>query len=399
MAFLQNGSWVPDQPMNAQGNMQGMRPMQPAGNPQIAPQLSQAQMMPQMPIYGSGGQIPTSFSYHGGGGSGGGPVVSGHSGMSPSQSIGQSQASMPSPQQQMTATQASFNPPQMPEFPQQFVQQAPVQSQMQQVAHNPQAVQNFLQSLGQNKSQTNAWQNPAGMQGQGPQAGFRGFQQNGVPMYQQQAAQFQAQNSQLGSYANQASGGNQVTPGGTGGVAGQPQFNVPSNPTHALHYNPAQYQGPRTYEAPRVVNKEGSYAPTQKQQDIENYGKSGRQGESGPNNSDWGAYSDVNVKQNIESGDAQLQDFLNSLNAYSYEYIDPKYGEGRRISPMAQEIEKTPLGKAAISTSPEGYKMVDYGKLGGTMLASLALLNHKYEELESKLKKSIMAGLKSKGKN
>ena len=33
-----------------------------------------------------------------------------------------------------------------------------------------------------------------------------------------------------------------------------------------------------------------------------------------------------------------------------------------------KEIEKTPLGKAAISTNDEGYKIVDYGKLGGTML-------------------------------
>ncbi len=61
---------------------------------------------------------------------------------------------------------------------------------------------------------------------------------------------------------------------------------------------------------------------------------------------------------------------------------------------MAQEIEKTPLGKAAISTNDEGYKIVDYGKLGGTMLASLAMLNHKYNELEESIKK----GLKSKGK-
>ncbi len=68
---------------------------------------------------------------------------------------------------------------------------------------------------------------------------------------------------------------------------------------------------------------------------------------------------------------------------------------------MAQEIEKSPLGKAAISTNKEGYKIVDYGKLGGTMLASLAMLNHEKNDMRNELdelKASIMAGLKNKGK-
>lgn len=119
----------------------------------------------------------------------------------------------------------------------------------------------------------------------------------------------------------------------------------------------------------------------------------GQSGQGGPL-----ALSDENAKTKIKTGDEELQEFLNALNVYSYEYKDPANGEGRRISPMAQEIESTALGKAAISTNAQGYKQVDYGKLAGTQLAALALLNHKYNILEAKIKTNIANKFK-KGKN
>ena len=247
------------------------------------------------------------------------------------------------------------------------------QSVMQSVNNaNPQSVQNFLQALNQSPqaSQSNAWQNPAGTQGQGPQAGFQGFQQNGS--YQpQQPTQWQGYSQQpqqqLGSYANQAHGGYNVSQQSSGGVQAGGKGGV---------------QGQLPYNTPGSESMSPMYGQNLKAE-IDN----------GLN-----AASDINSKQNIQSGEAELQDFLNNLNAYSYEYKDPKYGEGRRISPMAQEIEKSPLGAQAISTNEEGYKIVDYGKLMGTQLAALALLNHKYNNLEQQLNKAVLEGLKTKGK-
>jgi hypothetical protein len=80
---------------------------------------------------------------------------------------------------------------------------------------------------------------------------------------------------------------------------------------------------------------------------------------------------------------------LDKTHAYSYEY-KPEYkdkpgaGEGRYVSPMAQDLEKSELGKSAVKTGPDGIKVVDYGKLGGTMVASLAYLNDRLNEIEGK---------------
>lgn len=69
------------------------------------------------------------------------------------------------------------------------------------------------------------------------------------------------------------------------------------------------------------------------------------------------AFSDISLKTNIE-----YEGTKNNLQLYSFEYINNKYGKGRYIGVMAQDIEKT--HPEAVSISPEGYKMVDYSKLG-----------------------------------
>jgi len=70
-----------------------------------------------------------------------------------------------------------------------------------------------------------------------------------------------------------------------------------------------------------------------------------------------GTPSDISLKTNIE-----YEGTKNNLQLYSFEYINNKYGKGRYIGVMAQDIEKT--HPEAVSISPEGYKMVDYSKLG-----------------------------------
>jgi hypothetical protein len=97
------------------------------------------------------------------------------------------------------------------------------------------------------------------------------------------------------------------------------------------------------------------------------------------------AASDQTLKTDIKSGDAKVKEFLNAISAHDYKYKDSKHGEGRFVSPMAQEIEKSELGKVGVVNTPEG-KMVNYGHLAGTMLAAQGHLNKRLSDLEKALK-------------
>lgn len=93
-----------------------------------------------------------------------------------------------------------------------------------------------------------------------------------------------------------------------------------------------------------------------------------------------GGMSDRTVKKNIEPAEADVIEFLSQLGAHSYEYKNPKHGAGRYVSPMAQELEKTKLGKSMVVETPEG-KMVDYARGFGVMLSAMAVLARKLEKL------------------
>ena len=95
--------------------------------------------------------------------------------------------------------------------------------------------------------------------------------------------------------------------------------------------------------------------------------------------------SDENKKENIRDGEKQLQNFIEAISAKAYEYKDSKDGEGIHVSPMAQDLEKSTIGKSMVVDTPEG-KMVDYGKGFGAMLASQAMMNERMESIEKALK-------------
>jgi hypothetical protein len=102
------------------------------------------------------------------------------------------------------------------------------------------------------------------------------------------------------------------------------------------------------------------------------------------------AASDEKSKTKKGEGGDNVKSFLDAIKANSYEYKD-KFkdsamgGEGTFVSPMAQELEKTELGKSMVIDTPEG-KVVDYGKGFGAMLASQAMLNDRLKKLESRKK-------------
>jgi hypothetical protein len=89
--------------------------------------------------------------------------------------------------------------------------------------------------------------------------------------------------------------------------------------------------------------------------------------------------SDVRVKENISPLDSA--EFLKHLDGYEYDYKDPeKHGEGPQVGIMAQDLEK--VFPQAVMTDEEGVKRVDHSKLTGPMLAALADMNKRLEDVE-----------------
>jgi hypothetical protein len=74
---------------------------------------------------------------------------------------------------------------------------------------------------------------------------------------------------------------------------------------------------------------------------------------------------------------------LDALAASKYKYKDPeRFGEGQQYGVMAQDLEKTPVGRSFVETAPDGSKMVDYGKGFGAVLAAQQMLHERIKSLE-----------------
>lgn len=102
-----------------------------------------------------------------------------------------------------------------------------------------------------------------------------------------------------------------------------------------------------------------------------------------------GAKSDKNVKENIKKVDfkgieGDLKNLLDKLESYQYNYKDEDKSE-KNIGVMAQDLEKSPLGKKFVK-EVDGVKMVDYGKMAGTQLAAIANINKRLSKIEDKKK-------------
>lgn len=73
------------------------------------------------------------------------------------------------------------------------------------------------------------------------------------------------------------------------------------------------------------------------------------------------AMSDRNAKRDI----VRIGDHPLGIGLYLFEYkpaFRERWGHGRRLGVMADEVER--VLPEAISTLPDGYKVVDYGMLG-----------------------------------
>lgn len=99
------------------------------------------------------------------------------------------------------------------------------------------------------------------------------------------------------------------------------------------------------------------------------------------------AKSDERVKKNIHKEDARVDDFLRQLVPSSFEYKRPEQGvyaapAGTNLGVMAQDVERSQIGREMVMDTPEG-KVIDKDKMLAASLASNARLNERLDKLES----------------
>lgn len=108
------------------------------------------------------------------------------------------------------------------------------------------------------------------------------------------------------------------------------------------------------------------------------------------------AMSDKRAKTNVQPGDAAAKQMMDAVEPKTYSYrpgvmlpgeldkTSPSEGTRRvRTGVMAQDLEKSAAGKAAVVDTPAG-KVVNYGQLAGAMMAALGNLNGRVKKVEGK---------------
>lgn len=96
--------------------------------------------------------------------------------------------------------------------------------------------------------------------------------------------------------------------------------------------------------------------------------------------------SDRRAKKNIADGEEEADELVKALRAKTWEYRDPKQpgaGPGRFLGDMAQNIEKTRVGKTIVRDTPRG-KMIDGGRLAAALAAAMPGIDKRISKLERK---------------
>jgi len=95
--------------------------------------------------------------------------------------------------------------------------------------------------------------------------------------------------------------------------------------------------------------------------------------------------SDIRMKKNVSGADPEIERFLDALNAYQYEYKDPKApyaDEGMFVGIMAQDAERGgPMGESFVKDTPDG-KVLNTAHGMAAILAAQANLHERTKKLE-----------------
>lgn len=83
--------------------------------------------------------------------------------------------------------------------------------------------------------------------------------------------------------------------------------------------------------------------------------------------------SDERLKENIESvSKSELSEMKKHLKAYKFNYKSDKWGSGDYVGVMAQDLEKSKLGKTLVIEDAEGNKLLDINRILMLFLATMA---------------------------
>lgn len=85
-----------------------------------------------------------------------------------------------------------------------------------------------------------------------------------------------------------------------------------------------------------------------------------------------GLFSDSRVKTNIEPlNKSDIEEMKKHLKAYAFNYVNDSYGSGDWVGIMAQDLEKSKLGKTLV-IEKNGIKTIDTNKVLSMFLATMA---------------------------
>lgn len=85
------------------------------------------------------------------------------------------------------------------------------------------------------------------------------------------------------------------------------------------------------------------------------------------------AFSDKRLKKNIKPiTQNEIKEFRESIKPYFFEYISDEYGKGEWAGVMAQDLEKSKLGRMAVFENEKGEKLIDLKKLMSIFVATMA---------------------------
>lgn len=98
------------------------------------------------------------------------------------------------------------------------------------------------------------------------------------------------------------------------------------------------------------------------------------------------AASDERLKTDVADGGDDADELMRTLRPKRYRYLDEKkHGAGPRLGIMAQDLERSKLGKSAVVTiDREGHLGFDLGKGTSAALAAVARLDERLRKIEGK---------------
>lgn len=84
------------------------------------------------------------------------------------------------------------------------------------------------------------------------------------------------------------------------------------------------------------------------------------------------AFSDCRLKTNVQSVDpVELAEMRKHLKAYAFNYISADFGKGDWVGVMAQDLEKSKLGRTLVFDDANGNKQIDLPKVLSMFLATM----------------------------